>query len=211
MQSGGLYQSSFRSYCSCPYPSCMDGRNDTEHVCPSSLSYQKSSESHLRLQASSILQIPGDPRFYSKAERSPFLPSTSFGVISRPTSFYFPASSHCFATSQQLFYPFSETSHSRQHGNLTVGFREKPEAKKRRKRTIFTSDQLKRLESAFDRQQYLVGTERERLARELNLSETQVKIWFQNRRIKWRKEHLYAGHADQIQHERENVDQEKFD
>lgn len=96
-------------------------------------------------------------------------------------------------------------------GSLTMGLREKPEAKKRRKRTIFTSDQLKRLESAFDRQQYLVGTERERLARELNLSETQVKIWFQNRRIKWRKENLYAGHADQIQHERENLQEEKFD
>lgn len=81
-------------------------------------------------------------------------------------------------------------------GSLATGLRDKPETKKRRKRTIFTSDQLKRLESAFDRQQYLVGTERERLARELNLSETQVKIWFQNRRIKWRKEHLYVGQVD---------------
>lgn len=81
-------------------------------------------------------------------------------------------------------------------GNLVIGLRDKPEIKKRRKRTIFTSDQLNRLESAFDRQQYLVGTERERLARELNLSQTQVKIWFQNRRIKWRKEHLYAGQED---------------
>ena len=76
--------------------------------------------------------------------------------------------------------------------SLTIGLREKPETKKRRKRTIFTTDQLKRLEAAFEQQQYLVGTERERLARDLRLSETQVKIWFQNRRIKWRKEHLYA-------------------
>ena len=81
-------------------------------------------------------------------------------------------------------------------GSLATGLREKPEIKKRRKRTIFTSDQLKRLESAFDRQQYLVGTERERLSRELDLSETQVKIWFQNRRIKWRKEHLHSGQED---------------
>lgn len=81
-------------------------------------------------------------------------------------------------------------------GSLAAGLRDKPETKKRRKRTIFTSDQLKRLESAFDRQQYLVGTERERLARELNLSETQVKIWFQNRRIKRRKVNLYAGQSD---------------
>ena len=82
--------------------------------------------------------------------------------------------------------------------SFNVGSRGKPETKKRRKRTIFTTDQLKRLEAAFEQQQYLVGTERERLATDLNLSETQVKIWFQNRRIKWRKEHLYAAvHDDQ--------------
>ncbi|XP_058969168.2 homeobox protein EMX2 [Pocillopora verrucosa] len=60
--------------------------------------------------------------------------------------------------------------------------------KKRRKRTIFTCDQLSRLESQFADQQYVVGAERQQLAEALNLSETQIKIWFQNRRIKWRKE-----------------------
>ncbi|KAJ7360217.1 Ventral anterior homeobox 1 [Desmophyllum pertusum] len=60
--------------------------------------------------------------------------------------------------------------------------------KKRRKRTIFTCEQLSRLESEFADQQYMVGAERQQLAEALNLSETQIKIWFQNRRIKWRKE-----------------------
>ncbi|XP_020619117.1 homeobox protein Nkx-6.1-like [Orbicella faveolata] len=192
MQPGSVFQSSFRSYCSCPYPSCVEDRNSA-HVCQASLTCQKPSESHLRLQASSLLQMQGNPRLYSKTERPAFVPS-AFGVISRPTGFYVP-STHCLP-GQQLFFPFSQTAHNRQQGSLATGLRDKPETKKRRKRTIFTSDQLKRLESAFDRQQYLVGTERERLARELNLSETQVKIWFQNRRIKWRKEHLYAGQVD---------------
>ena len=115
MQPGGLYQSSFRSYCSCPHPSCVDDRNTAEHVCRAPLSYQKSSESHLRLQASSLLQMQGDPRLYSKTDRSPFFPSAEFGVISRPSSFYVP-SPHCF-TGQQLFFPFSaEASQTRQHG-----------------------------------------------------------------------------------------------
>ena len=70
----------------------------------------------------------------------------------------------------------------------TGGYIQESEVKKRRKRTIFTSDQLKRLESEFRRQQYLVGSEREQVAAELTLSEAQVKIWFQNRRIKWRRE-----------------------
>ena len=62
--------------------------------------------------------------------------------------------------------------------------------KPKRVRTIFTPEQLERLEQEFERQQYMVGTERYYLASSLNLSEAQVKVWFQNRRIKWRKQHL---------------------
>ena len=54
--------------------------------------------------------------------------------------------------------------------------------RKRRKRTIFTSEQLNRLESEFDEQQYMVGTERQQLAQALNLSETQVSFVFFPRR-----------------------------
>jgi hypothetical protein len=57
----------------------------------------------------------------------------------------------------------------------------------KRMRTIFTQEQLDALEMEFMRQQYMVGSERSYLASALNLSESQVKIWFQNRRIKWRK------------------------
>ncbi|XP_071506521.1 uncharacterized protein [Diadema antillarum] len=60
----------------------------------------------------------------------------------------------------------------------------------KRVRTIFTQEQLERLEREFGRQQYMVGTERLYLAAELNLSESQVKVWFQNRRIKWRKQNF---------------------
>lgn len=60
----------------------------------------------------------------------------------------------------------------------------------KRKRTIFTADQLERLEKEFDRQQYIVGTQRFYLAADLGLNETQVKIWFQNRRIKWRRQNV---------------------
>ena len=57
----------------------------------------------------------------------------------------------------------------------------------KRRRTIFTSTQLERLECEFQQQQYIVGQERRLLARQLGLNEIQVKVWFQNRRIKWRK------------------------
>uniref|UniRef100_A0A8C0J5R9 Homeobox domain-containing protein n=1 Tax=Chelonoidis abingdonii TaxID=106734 RepID=A0A8C0J5R9_CHEAB len=74
------------------------------------------------------------------------------------------------------------------------GFRAKS-GKSKRVRTIFTSDQLARLEKEFARQQYMVGTERCLLASALHLTEEQVKVWFQNRRIKWRKQSLEQQQA----------------
>uniref|UniRef100_A0A3B3B552 Ventral anterior homeobox 1 n=1 Tax=Oryzias melastigma TaxID=30732 RepID=A0A3B3B552_ORYME len=58
----------------------------------------------------------------------------------------------------------------------------------KRTRTSFTAEQLYRLEMEFHRCQYVVGRERTELARQLNLSETQVKVWFQNRRTKQKKD-----------------------
>ncbi|KAK6493666.1 ventral anterior homeobox 2 [Huso huso] len=58
----------------------------------------------------------------------------------------------------------------------------------KRSRTSFSAEQLYSLEREFQRCQYVVGRERTELARELNLSETQVKVWFQNRRTKQKKD-----------------------
>lgn len=51
--------------------------------------------------------------------------------------------------------------------------------KSKRVRTIFTPEQLERLENEFEKQQYMVGTGRLYLASTLNLTEAQVKVWFQ--------------------------------
>jgi len=59
--------------------------------------------------------------------------------------------------------------------------------KSKRNRTIFTQKQIERLEIEFEKSQYMIGSDRVELAKDLNLSETQVKVWFQNRRIKSRK------------------------
>ena len=62
-------------------------------------------------------------------------------------------------------------------------------SKNKRIRTIFTQDQLDKLEIEFEKSQYMVGAERDELAKLLFLSPNQVKVWFQNRRIKYRKQH----------------------
>lgn len=50
--------------------------------------------------------------------------------------------------------------------------------KSKRMRTIFTTEQLERLETEFQKQQYMVGHERLYLAKTLDLSEAQVKVKF---------------------------------
>ncbi|OCT69924.1 NK1 transcription factor-related protein 2 [Xenopus laevis] len=60
--------------------------------------------------------------------------------------------------------------------------------KPRRARTAFTYEQLVALESRFRSNRYLSVCERLSLALTLHLTETQVKIWFQNRRTKWKKQ-----------------------
>ncbi|KAL9982515.1 hypothetical protein ACROYT_G004565 [Oculina patagonica] len=65
-----------------------------------------------------------------------------------------------------------------------------PHEKPRRMRTVFSPQQLERLERHFKSQQYVGSAQRIYIASQLGLSETQVKVWFQNRRIRWRKQVL---------------------
>ena len=58
---------------------------------------------------------------------------------------------------------------------------------KRKRRILFSQAQVCELERRFNKSRYLSATERESLANGLNLTPTQVKIWFQNHRYKTKK------------------------
>ncbi|KAI4872014.1 hypothetical protein NFI96_018452 [Prochilodus magdalenae] len=72
---------------------------------------------------------------------------------------------------------------------------------RRRPRVLFSQAQVLELERRFEQQRYVSAPEREQLASLLKLTSTQVKIWFQNRRYKCKRQRqdrsleLAGGHA----------------
>uniref|UniRef100_A0A8P4KU16 Homeobox domain-containing protein n=1 Tax=Dicentrarchus labrax TaxID=13489 RepID=A0A8P4KU16_DICLA len=111
---------------------------------------------------------------------------------SPPQSFFSPQ--HRDALS---FYPW--VLRSRYLGHRFQGEDSSPEnlllhgpfsRKPKRIRTAFSPSQLLRLERAFEKNHYVVGAERKQLASGLCLTETQVKVWFQNRRTKHKRQKL---------------------
>ncbi|XP_038645762.1 homeobox protein engrailed-1a [Scyliorhinus canicula] len=65
--------------------------------------------------------------------------------------------------------------------------KKKSDKEDKRPRTAFTAEQLQRLKAEFQTNRYITEQRRQTLAQELNLNESQIKIWFQNKRAKIKK------------------------
>ncbi|OXB53630.1 hypothetical protein ASZ78_015778 [Callipepla squamata] len=108
-------------------------------------------------------------------------------VPAAPSSRVLPAQTAATASSET---PASETHASSE----SEAEQPAPRLKKpRRSRTIFTELQLMGLEKKFQKQKYLSTPDRLDLAQSLGLTQLQVKTWYQNRRMKWKKMVLKGG------------------
>ncbi|XP_062068958.1 homeobox protein Nkx-3.1 [Lepus europaeus] len=70
----------------------------------------------------------------------------------------------------------------------------------KRSRAAFSHTQVIELERKFSHQKYLSAPERAHLAKNLKLTETQVKIWFQNRRYKTKRKQLTSDLGELEKH-----------
>uniref|UniRef100_H0WZN6 Homeobox protein DBX2 n=2 Tax=Otolemur garnettii TaxID=30611 RepID=H0WZN6_OTOGA len=104
----------------------------------------------------------------------PFLLSTpSFYSACCGGSCRCPVSSAAFSREESVLPLLTQDSNSKARRGIL-------------RRAVFSEDQRKALEKMFQKQKYISKIDRKKLAVSLGLKESQVKIWFQNRRMKWR-------------------------
>jgi len=105
-----------------------------------------------------------------------------------------------------IYWPGMVQPGSRWSPHGQQGYGMDKDGKKKHTRPTFSGHQIFALEKTFEQTKYLAGPERARLAYALGMSESQVKVWFQNRRTKWRKKHA-AEMATAKKKQEERVDQ----
>lgn len=87
-----------------------------------------------------------------------------------------------FVSAVRLSVPSSTTSPPGMPPNAANGGKRK----RSWSRAVFSNLQRKGLERRFQLQKYITKPDRRQLAATLGLTDAQVKVWFQNRRMKWR-------------------------
>lgn len=85
-----------------------------------------------------------------------------------------------------LSSPYGHLKQTDLLGSQDMAYKGAPRRKKTWSRAVFTSLQRRGLEKRFEVQKYVNKPDRKQLASALGLTDSQVKVWFQNRRMKWR-------------------------
>ncbi|KAK6491355.1 homeobox protein Hox-A3-like [Huso huso] len=121
-------------------------------------------------------------------------PSNSTSKNPMHTSPNAATSKHIFPWMKDSRHNSKQKSSSSSSAESCAGDKSPPgSAASKRARTAYTSAQLVELEKEFHFNRYLCRPRRVEMANLLNLTERQIKIWFQNRRMKYKKDQKGKG------------------
>ena len=67
-------------------------------------------------------------------------------------------------------------------------YKNRAPALRKASRHLFSASQVSELEQLFDKSKYLSSCERQKIAKELEMTENQIKTWYQNRRTKLKRQ-----------------------
>uniref|UniRef100_T1IWQ3 Homeobox domain-containing protein n=1 Tax=Strigamia maritima TaxID=126957 RepID=T1IWQ3_STRMM len=112
-----------------------------------------------------------------------------FEALSRHPALVLPVYGDAnLVTKMHPWYPWIHQAAAPIAAHYTLERTGQKESTQKKTRTVFSRHQVFQLESTFEMKRYLSSSERAALASSLHLTETQVKIWFQNRRNKWKRQ-----------------------